>query len=199
MAAPEPLRQWPLTVRLFTGIVLAWDAAYLAWDTSYVGKHLIWSGVWQAFALASLAALAGWRQRWAWWLYLIGPIMYWLSPAWGARFHPFWDAAELALFGLLVSPSMRRHVFTEGLRNWRGLRPGRAWTVCLILSGVFTLAPVLAERQHTVHSVAARIVADVLIWLLFAGAMRLVVFAFQSAARLTRRRGEAPPAAGPEA
>ncbi len=195
MRPPVPVREWPLTVRLFVVLVLVWDAAFIALDTSYFDHDLLRRIGWQVFGLASLAAMAGWRQRWAWWIYIIGPIMYWAAPAWGARFHPVWDAAELVVFGLLVSPSMRRHVFIPRTRR---RRPGRAWTVCLLLSGALTLVGALGGGHHSPH-LADRIVGNVLFWLLLAAAMRLVLAVFQGAARLARRGGEAPPAVGPEA
>jgi hypothetical protein len=146
------MRQWPLTVWLFTAIVLIWQVAYLALDTHYVSKHPAWTGSWTAIGLGSLAALVRWRRRWAWWLFLLGPILYW---AWGARFHPFWDLVELAIAGLLLSPSMRRHLSTANRRRW-SLLPGRPWIVPLVLSGALTVLMAVPERHPVEHTIGAR-------------------------------------------
>jgi hypothetical protein len=191
------MRQWPVTVWLFTAIVLLWQAAYLALDTHYVSKHPAWTGIWTVVGLGSLAALVGWRQRWAWLLFLLGPILYWASPAWGARFHPFWDLVELAIAGLLLSPSMRRHLSTANRRR-RPLRQGRRWIFPLVFSGALTVLMALPERHPVEHTIGARVATWTIIWLLLAAAMRFVAYVVQSRGRLLGRRGGTPPATGPE-
>jgi hypothetical protein len=59
--------------------------------------------------LGLLAALVIGRRRWAWRLCVLAPVAYLVSPVWGARFRPVYDAIELAFLALLATPSMRRH------------------------------------------------------------------------------------------
>jgi hypothetical protein len=162
-----------VTLWLFAAIVLVWEAAYLAFDRSYVPRHPVWAACWFAFGLAVLVALVVWRQRWAWWLFMIGPVWYVLSPAWGAAFHPFWDAAELALLGLLLSPPTRRYVFPDG-RPVREVRVRRDWVASLILSGLLTALLAVPVRHPTAGSVSARAAGWIVFWLLLATAFRAV-------------------------
>lgn len=196
-SAPTRMRQWPVTVWLFTTIVLLWQVAFLVLDTAYVSRYPIRTGAWIVIGLGSLAALAWWRSRWAWWLFLLGPVLYWVSPAWGARFHPFWDLVELAIAGLLLSPSMRRYVSTRS-RGRLSLGSRRPWIVSLALSGALTVTVALPERHPVEHAVSARVATWVTFWLLLAAAMRFVAYIVQRIGRLSDRRGDVPPATGPE-
>ena len=191
---PEPLKSRPVSVWLFTGIVLLWQATFLALNPGYVREDPVWAGAWGAFGLASLAALVVWRQRWAWWLYLAGPVYYLLSPALGVRVHPAWDIAELALLVLLVSPSMRRYVFAGRVRRRRP-RPDRAWSVPLVLSGAITVFIAVPVRHPAAHAVGTRVIAWVIFWLALAALMRLIAVGFRATRQLLRTRRETPPPA----
>ncbi|HEX4188822.1 MAG TPA: hypothetical protein VHY83_13075 [Solirubrobacteraceae bacterium] len=162
-----------MTLWLFAVIVFVWEAAYLGFNGSYVPNHPVWAALWCALGIAVLVALVVWRQRWASWLFAVGSVWYVISPAWGAGFHPFWDAAELALLGLLVSPPTRRYVFLDGRPiSWVRLR--RDWATPLILSGLLTVLLAVPARHHAVENAGARVEVWIVFWLLLAALFRLI-------------------------
>jgi hypothetical protein len=169
----DPQRNWPWTLRLYAAIALAWAAAYLGFNHSYVSHHAAWIACWDAFGLATLAALVVWRQRWAWWLVLIGQVWSLLYLVFGAVSHPFWAAVELVLLALLLSPPTRRYLFAEG-RPVREVRLQRDWVSPLIFSGLLTLLLAVPARHRAVESVGARVVGWIVFWLLLAVVFRVV-------------------------
>ncbi len=62
-----------------------------------------------------LAAVVVWRQRWAWWLYVLLYVVAVISPAWQewSWFIPY--ALDVLTLALLVSRSMRRYVGVGGI------------------------------------------------------------------------------------
>jgi hypothetical protein len=158
---------------LYAAIGLAWEAVYVAFDRSYVSHHPVSTACWDAFGLAILAALVVWRQRWAWWLVLIGQVWSLLYLLLGATFHPVWAGAELVLLALLFSRPTRRYLFPDG-RPVREVRLRRDWAAPLILSGLLTLLLAAPARHRAVENVGARIAGWVVFWLLLAAALHVI-------------------------
>jgi hypothetical protein len=185
---PVTLRQLPATAIAFTALVMVLDGTFLVVNSSYVRERPLWASFWVLMGLGLLAALVIWRQRWAWWLCLIGPIAYLVSPAWGARFRPVYDVIELAFLALLLTPSMRRHagvLTTQGQTQ----NTSRGWTpspklVSLSISGGMVLAVELESRHRAAHTITGQIFGGVIVWLVLAAAIRLPILIAQR----TRRR-----------
>jgi len=186
---PATMKGVPLTVIVFTALSLVLNALDWILDP-YLSRYPVWNGVWNLLFLGVLAAIVVWRQRWAWWLCLLSPLAYVVSPAWGARFHPIWYVIELVFIGLLLTPSMRAYV--------RGVRPRRReprhmrrwvpWLACLFVAGAVEL-PIAIDPRHPYHSALAyRVIGFVVFWLALAGALRLAVAIVQVFTRLLRRR-----------
>jgi hypothetical protein len=60
-----------------------------------------------------LAALVIWRQRWAWWLWVIVYIIALVSSAWQKGPIGISYAVDVLTLGLLISPPMRRYLNTR--------------------------------------------------------------------------------------
>jgi hypothetical protein len=186
------LRGLPATAIAFTGLVVVLDSTSLLLNSSYVRERPWWTAVWVMLGLGLLAALVLWRQQWAWWICLIAPIFYLASPAWGSRFHPVYDAFELAFLALLLTPSMRRHagVLARGQQNQKASRgwipsPG---SVSLSIGGAIVLAVELETRHRATHTLGGEIFAGVLTWLVLAATIRFVIFIAQRCRQLVGRR-----------
>src|ERR1700722_3427613 len=91
------VQRLPRGVLCFVALVLLYDAVALAVDWRWFQNHPLAGACWFLLSLGGLAAIVIWRQRWAWWLAFIGPLLWLVSPAWGARFRPVTDAVELVL------------------------------------------------------------------------------------------------------
>jgi len=185
------LKRLPATAIAFAALVMILDGAFLIVHSSYVRERPLWTAFWVLLGLGLLAALLIWRQWWAWWLCLISPIAYLVSPVWGARFRPVYDLIEVAFIALLLTPSMRRHAgVLTGRRQTqefsRGWRPSPR-LVSLGVSGGLVLVVELEARHHAAHTVAGQIFGGVLAWLVFAAAIRLVILITQRGHRLVGR------------
>jgi hypothetical protein len=186
------LRGLPATAIVFTGLVVVLDGTSLLLNSSSVGERPWWTAVWVMLGLGLVGALVLWRQQWAWWICLIAPIFYLVSPAWGSRFHPVYDAFELVILALLLTPSMRTHARVlvrqsqnqEASRGWRP-SPG---LVSLSLSGVIVLVSELENRNPAIRSNGGQVSIDALTWLLFAAAIRLVILIGQRCGQFVGRR-----------
>ena len=186
------LNRLPATVIAFAALVVVLDGTFLVVNSSYVREWPLWTAFWVVLGLGLVAALVLWRQLWAWWLCLISPVAYLVSPAWGARFHPVSGVIELAFLALLLTPSMRRHVgVMTGRRQIQ--ETSRGWTpspglVSLGVSGSLVLVVELEARHRTAHTLAGQIFGGVLAWFVLAAAIRLVILIAQRSHRLLRRR-----------
>ena len=186
------LGRLPVTAIAFTALVVILDGTYFVVHSSYVRERPLWASFWVLLGLGLLAALVIWRQRWAWWLCLISPIVYLVSPAWGARFHPVNDVVELVFLALLITPSMRAHARVLTRRR-QTEEPSRRWTpsprlVSLSVSGALLLVVELEARHHTAHSITGQIFSAVIVWLVLAVAIRLLILIVQRSARFIARR-----------
>jgi hypothetical protein len=159
--------------------------------------HPLAGACWFLLSFGLLAALVIWRQRWAWWIAFIGPLMWLVSPAWGAPFRPVTDVVELVFLVAILTRTVRRHVGvltrsqpTSVAR--RSSRPGRA---ALAASGVLTLfVMVPVEPRHTTGSIGSRITAAVVLWLVLAAVIRLVMWLWAGVRRrLPRFARDHPP------
>lgn len=185
------LKRTPRTVLGFAALCLLLDVGPFIVYRSRTSAHLAGVAVDLTLALALLAALVVWSRRWAWWLCVAGPLAWFVSPAWGDRFHPITDLIEAALLALLLTPAMRQHV--GGVFGWR--RPGpnsrwwslKPWLVSLGLAAAFTAVSLLGAHHRPVDSTSAD-VDRALFWLALAAALRLVGFVAQLGRRLVGRR-----------
>jgi hypothetical protein len=179
------VRGLPRTVIAFT--VLALVLVVVDWVVYFprLSTHLLGNAVWCVLGLGVLAAIVLWRQRWAWWLYLLVLLAYVVSPAWGARLHPVADAIDLDFIGLLLAPSMRAYVRAARQPNkTRQPRQWVPWLLCLCVAGVVIL-PIAVDPRHPSHrAVVYRLIADVIVWLVLAGALRVLAVIVQKLGRL---------------
>ena len=97
-------------VLAFAALCLLLDMAGLIVQRARISAHPLTAAVELTLALLLLAALVIWQRRWAWWVCVVTAAAWFVSPAWGDRFHPLDDLLEAALLALLLTPSMRRHV-----------------------------------------------------------------------------------------
>jgi hypothetical protein len=184
---PAAVNGVPRTVAVFTVLTLVLVAVDCVVYFRYLSAHLLSSAAWCVLDLGLLVALVVWRQRWAWWLWLLIELGYVISPTWGARFRPITDAIELVFIGLLLTPSMRAYV--QASRRSRGTqRPQRwvPWLVCLCVTGAVVL-PIAVDPRHPSHrAVVYRVIAYVVVWLALAGVLRVAVAIVQKLSHLGR-------------
>jgi hypothetical protein len=175
---PEGVMQLPRGVLAFGAFVLLFDVAALLADWRWLHAHPLAGAFWFLLSLGLLAALVFWRQRWAWWIAFIGPLLSLLSPAWGARFRPVSDVVELVFLAAILTPTMGRHVglVTRGEPAPVRRHSSRAGRVALLASGVLTLLVMVpVEPRHTTGSIGSQITAGVALWLLLAAVIRLIM------------------------
>jgi hypothetical protein len=186
------LKRTPRTVLGFAALCLVLDVGWYVVYPGSIDAHLVLAAVEFPLSLALLAALVLCRRRWAWWLCVAGPVSWFVSPAWGYRFHPVTDLIEAALFVLLLTPAMRRHA--GGVFGWR--RPGpdsrwwslKPWLWSLGLAAAITAFGFVGGRHRAIHSTSARDVDLALFGLVLAAGLRLLGFVAQLGRRLVGRQ-----------
>ncbi len=57
-----------------------------------------------------VAAIVVWRQRWAWWLYVIGGFLVLASPVWGKWAGVIRYSLNVVVMALILSHTMRQYV-----------------------------------------------------------------------------------------
>jgi hypothetical protein len=193
----ERFKQLPRGVLAFVALVLLYDVAALLLARRWFHAHPLGGAFWLLMSFGLLAALVIWRQRWAWWIAFIGPLLWLASPAWGERFRPITDLVELVFLAAILTPTMRRHVgvLTHSQATPAPLRSSRPGRAALVASGVLTLfVMVPVEPRHTTGSTGSRIATGVILWLLLAAVIRLIMWLWVGARRrLPHNAGHQPP------
>jgi hypothetical protein len=194
---PQPVKELPRGVLGFVALVLLYDAVVLVANWRWFHTRPLAGACWFLVSLGALAALVIWRQRWAWWLAFLGPVLWLVSPAWGAPLRPVTDAVELVFLAAILTPTMRRHVGVLTRRQptpRRSSRPGRAALAASGVLTVFVMVPL--EPRHTTGSISSQIATGVFLWLLLAAVIRLIIWLGALARRrLARLMRDHPPTA----
>src|ERR1700730_16015280 len=133
-----PVKQLPRNVLAFIALVLIYDVVALVANWRWFHAHPLYGAFWFLLSFGFLTALVIWRQRWAGWIAVIGPLLWLVSPAWGARFRPVTDGVELVFLAALLTPGMRTHVgvLTRSQPTPAARRPSRPWLGALAASGI---------------------------------------------------------------
>jgi len=194
----ERVKQLPRGVLVFAVLVLLYDAALLVVDWGWLAANPFAGALRFGFSFGVLAALVIWRQRWAWWIAFIGPLVSLASPVWGSRFRPVTDLVELVFIAAILTPTIRRHVgvLTRHPTSTprRVSRPGRAALTASGVLTVFVMVPV--EPRHTTGSLSTQIITGVVLWLLLAGLLRLAIWLGMALQRQVARFARHPPPTG---
>lgn len=114
----HPMLAWVMSVRghnlppavaAFVVVQVGNFAYGLITDTK-ITPHVVFYVAVVTVSALWVAAVAVWRQRWAWWLYVIASCLFLLSPVWGQWYGILRYTLEVVVLALLISPQMRRYV-----------------------------------------------------------------------------------------